>query len=159
MFFTTSITWEAPFRAWSESRSVVSNSLWPHGLYSPWNSPGQDTEVGIILEWVIYPFSRESSRPRDRTGVFLIAGRFFTNSYQGRPLFRACDVLNKDTGAALWPFAPWPLGMWWKESAISWASLETGKVKGLVNFLPLFNERLSWSLFLFTFYGYQSLWT
>ena len=24
----------------SESRSVVSNSLWPHWLYSPWNSPG-----------------------------------------------------------------------------------------------------------------------
>ena len=32
-------------RVW-ESRSVVSDSLWPHGLYSPWNSPGQNTEVG-----------------------------------------------------------------------------------------------------------------
>ena len=31
---------------WSESHSVVSNSLWPHGLYSPWNSPGQNTEIG-----------------------------------------------------------------------------------------------------------------
>ena len=30
----------------SESRSVVSNSLGPHGLYNPWNSPGQNTEVG-----------------------------------------------------------------------------------------------------------------
>ena len=30
----------------SESRSVVSDSLRPHGLYSPWNSPGQDTGVG-----------------------------------------------------------------------------------------------------------------
>ena len=30
----------------SESRSVVSDSLWPHGLYSPWNSPGQNTVVG-----------------------------------------------------------------------------------------------------------------
>ena len=29
-----------------ESRSVVSNSLGPHGLYSPWNSPGQNTGVG-----------------------------------------------------------------------------------------------------------------
>ena len=27
----------------SESRSVVSDSLRPHGLYSPWNSPGQNT--------------------------------------------------------------------------------------------------------------------
>ena len=31
-----------------ESRSVVSDSLWPHGLYSPWNSPGQNTGVGNI---------------------------------------------------------------------------------------------------------------
>ena len=29
-----------------ESHSVVSNSLWPLGLYSPWNSPGQNTGVG-----------------------------------------------------------------------------------------------------------------
>ena len=33
---------------WSESRSVVSNSLWPHGLYSPQNSPGQNTGVGHL---------------------------------------------------------------------------------------------------------------
>ena len=32
----------------SESCSVVSKSLWPHGLYSPWNSPGQNTGVGSI---------------------------------------------------------------------------------------------------------------
>ena len=31
---------------WSESRSVVSDSLWLHGLYSPWSSPGQNTGVG-----------------------------------------------------------------------------------------------------------------
>ena len=30
----------------SESRSVVSDSLQPHGLYRPWNSPGQNTVVG-----------------------------------------------------------------------------------------------------------------
>ena len=32
-----------------------------------------------ILEWVAYPFSRGSSRPRDRIGVSCIAGGFFTN--------------------------------------------------------------------------------
>ena len=32
----------------SESHSVVSNSLQPHGLYSPWNSPGQNTGVGSL---------------------------------------------------------------------------------------------------------------
>ena len=100
-------------RSESESRSVVSNSLRPHRLYSPWNSPGQNTGVGSrsllhgifptqgsnpgllhcrqilyqlshkgsprILEWVAYPYSSRSSRPRNRTGVSCIAGRFFTN--------------------------------------------------------------------------------
>ena len=32
-----------------------------------------------ILEWVAYPFSRESSWPRDRTRVSGIAGTFFTS--------------------------------------------------------------------------------
>ena len=26
----------------------LSNSLWPHGLYCPWNSPGQNTGVGSL---------------------------------------------------------------------------------------------------------------
>ena len=32
----------------SESGLVVSHSLWPHGLYSPWNSPGQNAGVGSL---------------------------------------------------------------------------------------------------------------
>ena len=32
----------------SESRSVVTNSLWPHGLYSPWNSLDHNTGVGSL---------------------------------------------------------------------------------------------------------------
>ena len=33
----------------SESHSVVSDSLYrPHALYSPWNSPGQNTGVGSL---------------------------------------------------------------------------------------------------------------
>ena len=107
-----------PIESESESRSVVSDSLLPHGLYSLWNSPDQNTGVGSlsllqvifptqgsnpglphcrrilyqlshkgsprILEWVAYPFSRGSSQPRNQTGVFCIAGRFFTNWAQGR---------------------------------------------------------------------------
>ena len=53
----------------SESCLVMSNSLWPHGLYSPWNSPGQNTGVGScsILQG-IFP-----------TQVFRIASGFFTS--------------------------------------------------------------------------------
>ena len=95
----------------SESCSVVSDPLWPHGLHSPWNSPGQNTGVGSLslllgifpiqgsnpslphcrrilyqlshqenprmLEWVTYPFSIGSSRPRNQAPV-LQADGFFT---------------------------------------------------------------------------------
>ena len=37
-------------KIWSqcESRSVMSNSLWPHGLYSTWNSPDQNMEASSL---------------------------------------------------------------------------------------------------------------
>ena len=62
-----------PVKTETESCSAVSDSLQPHGLYSPRNSPGQ------ILEWVPFPFSRGSSQPRDGTQVSCIAGGFFTS--------------------------------------------------------------------------------
>ena len=43
----------------SESHLVMSNSLQPHGLYSPWNSPGQDTGVGSLLQG-IFPTQRSN---------------------------------------------------------------------------------------------------
>ena len=43
----------------SVSCSVISDSLQPHGLYSPWNSPGQDTRVGSLsLFQEIFPTQR-----------------------------------------------------------------------------------------------------
>ena len=89
------------------------DSLWPHGLYSPRNSLGQNTGVGShsflqgifptqgsnpgllhcrqilyqlshkgnprIQGWIAYHFSSGSSQPRNQTGVFCIAGGFFSN--------------------------------------------------------------------------------
>ena len=44
------------FNSKSESRSILSDSLRPHGLYSPRNSPGQNTGVGSLsLLWGIFP--------------------------------------------------------------------------------------------------------
>ena len=39
-----SVPWESE----SQSCSVVSDSLQAHGLYNPWNSPGQNTGVGSL---------------------------------------------------------------------------------------------------------------
>ena len=72
MVTITSASWiYSPWK--SESRSFVPDSLRPHGLYCPWNSPGQNTGV------FAFPFSRGSSQPRDRTQVSRIAGKFFTS--------------------------------------------------------------------------------
>ena len=57
----------------SVSRSVVSDSLWPHGLW-PTSSSVQGILQARILEWVAIFFSRESSWPR----FSCIAGRLFT---------------------------------------------------------------------------------
>ena len=61
----------------SVSRSVVSDSLRPHGL-SPPGSSVHGILQARILEWVAIPFSRGSSWSRDQTQVSCIVGRFFT---------------------------------------------------------------------------------
>ena len=53
------LSWNRDY-AWeseSESCSLVYDSLQPHGLYSPWNSPGQNTGVAA------FPFSRDLLNP------------------------------------------------------------------------------------------------
>ena len=67
----------------SESCSVMSDSLWPHGLCSPWNSLGQSTGVsslsllqGIFLiqgsnpgfphcRWILYQLSHRGSPKKE----------------------------------------------------------------------------------------------
>ena len=45
----------------------------------PSEPPGSEYWSPRILEWVANPFSKESSRPRNHTGVSCIARRFFTS--------------------------------------------------------------------------------
>ena len=88
-----------------ESCSVVSDSLWPHGLYSPQNSSGQNTGVGISLlqgifptqvlnpglphcRWIVYQLSHKGlwKLPdgrdwlRGKLGLGLMAGAMFNKS-------------------------------------------------------------------------------
>ena len=76
---------------WSERHSIMSNSLWPHGLYSPRNSPGQNTGVGSLslsqgifptqgsnpglphCRWILYQLSHKGS-PRILEWVFFSSG-------------------------------------------------------------------------------------
>ena len=64
--FSVITTFSSVFSSVQFSRSVVSDSLRPHGLYSPCNSPGQDTGVGSLsLLQGIFP--TQGSEPRSPT--------------------------------------------------------------------------------------------
>ena len=90
----------------SESCSVVSNSLRPHGLYSPRNSPGQNTGVGSLsllqgifpiqgsnlglphCRWILYQLSYE--------GILVREG-MYTLHYT-----RVCYSGKGQTGGSAW---------------------------------------------------------
>ena len=64
----------------SESHSVVSDSLRSHGIYSPWNSPGQDTGVGSLslLQGIFPTRGLNLGLPHCRRILYQL-------SYQGSP--------------------------------------------------------------------------
>ena len=64
----------------SQSCSVMSNSLWPHGLYSPWNSPGQNIQMGPVQ--IQSPLSEGDRRVRVREDDHGCRGQSDTASYQ-----------------------------------------------------------------------------
>ena len=67
----------------SESRSVTSDSLWPHGVYSAWSSPGRSTGVGSrsLLQGLL--------PTQGWTRVSCVAGGFFSSW---------CYLLNQGSG-------------------------------------------------------------
>ena len=86
-----------------ECRSVMSDSLWPHVLYSPWTSPGQNTGVGSLsLLQGIFP-TEESN------WSLLHQGRFI--SYITKINFKKCpkNILKKDSTFQnrRYAFNPW----------------------------------------------------
>ena len=86
-----------------ESHSIVSDSLWPHGLYSPWNSPGQNTGVGshsllqrifptqgsnpglLHCRWILYQLSYESEGMHSNSYLIISC----VNLHQGSKIFWA----------------------------------------------------------------------
>ena len=52
----------------SESHSIMSDSLQPHGLYGPWNSPGQNTGVPSpsLLQGIFPPQGSNPGLPQCR---------------------------------------------------------------------------------------------
>ena len=63
-----------------ESCSVVSDSLRPHGLHSPWNSPGQNTGVGSLFLLQQIFLIQELNQ-----GLLCCTQILYQLSYQGSP--------------------------------------------------------------------------
>ena len=103
---------------WTSSFSLVSNSLQPQGLYSPWNSLGQNTGAGILsLFQGIFPTQGSN------TGLLHCRQILYRLSHQGNP-----RILEWVT----YPFSRSPQpGNWTKVFCIagrffaSWAIRET----------------------------------
>ena len=101
-----------------ESRLVESTSLWPHGLYSPWNSPSQNTGVGSLsLLQGIFP--TQGSNPGLPHGRWIL----YQLSHQGNPRLLGWVAYPSSSGSS------WPRN-WTKVSSIaggfftSWATRE-----------------------------------
>ena len=81
--------------------SVGSNSLWPHGHYSP---PGSSVQAGI-LEWVAFPTARGLPDPRTEPMSLAspaLAGRFSTTA----PKYSEA-MQNKGQELRSWMYPSW----------------------------------------------------
>ena len=130
----------------SESRSVVSDSLQPNGLYSQWNSPGQNTGVGSLplLQGI---FLTQESNPgllRCRRILYQLSHTY-------------CQFIKykKQPVTQVIPCFPKIFFFWWRPASLcKFFRMET-KVKWLVEIFHVFVT--SELLFEFTFFPPLSL--
>ena len=97
------VHWEKSEVKRSESNSVISDSSQPHGLYSPWNSPGQNTGVGnVSLLQGIFPIQGQNP------GLLHCRQFLYQLSHQGSPwekrvcLKSTCDPQWQVTRCHTW---------------------------------------------------------
>ena len=67
----------------SEGHSVVSESLPPHGLHSPWNSPGQNTGVGSLslLQQIFPTQGSNPGLPHCRQVLYCLSHHFCKSNF------------------------------------------------------------------------------
>ena len=96
----------------SESHSVVSDSLWPHGVYCPWNSPGQNSRVpSLSLLQGIFP--TQGSNP----GLWYRRWILYQLSHKGNPW-----IWELDHKAERQRIDPCGLGCWRGLLRIPWTA-------------------------------------
>ena len=90
---------------WSESHSVTSHALQPHGLFSPWNSPGWNTGVGChaLLQGIF--LTQESNQ-----GLLHCRRILHQLSYQGSPKKWVAFIRTQKYSRVM------VFGGWWAEA-------------------------------------------
>ena len=91
-FFSSSVL---QLKVKSESFPVVSDSLRPRGLYSPWNSPGQNTGVGSLslLQGIFLTQEWNQGLPHFRRILYQLV-------YQGSPCVCLSSITLQDLSVA-----------------------------------------------------------
>ena len=83
----------------SESCSVVSESLQPHGLYRPWNSPGQNIGVGSIslLQGIFPTQGLDPGLPHCRQILYQLSHSSVQFSSVTQSCLTLCNPMNCST--------------------------------------------------------------
>ena len=80
----------------SESHSIISDSLRPHGVYSPWNSPSQNTEVGSLslLQGIFPTQGSNLGLPHCRLILFQLSHREAQEYWSEQPIPSSVNLPN-----------------------------------------------------------------
>ena len=82
----------SPNTCGSESCSVMSDSLQLHGLYSPWNSPRQNTGVGSLTHYRWKNSMQQIPKMKILGGKGLSQLRYVTRKFQNQLLAPFCNL-------------------------------------------------------------------
>ena len=116
------------WRMESESHSVPSNSLRSHGLYSPWNSLGQKTEVAShsLLQAIFPTQGLNPGLPQCRQILYQL-------SHKGSPRILEWVAYHFSSGYSQprnWTGVSWIAGGFftsWATRGAQWKELQSGK--------------------------------
>ena len=141
------MAWNQERKSESEIRSVVSDSLQPHGLYSPWNSPGQNTGVGSLsLLQGIFP--TQGSNP----GLPHCRQILYQLSHKGSPRILEWVAYPFSTRSS-WPRNETRISCIAGRFFTNWASREAQRAEDFANIFFLLEVQKAYETPLARYYG------
>ena len=98
--------------------NLAINSLWPHELYRPWNSAGQNTEVGSrsLLQRIFPTQESNPGLPHRRQILYQLSHQGSPGNQQSQIIWIQIPALN----------SVWPWGSWWSPWSLVSLSIKCG---------------------------------